>query len=149
MNQRTAGLSVVELVLVLALLGILTTIGLVILPRHGMAMNQAERNLQSSIQFTRFEAIKRNATLEAVFAEGATEVVVRDPAAGGAGVRSFPLDPQASRVQVKSVSAGGVIAFNARGVATTQVTRSVVLGLSNTAEFDRTYAISGQGVVSR
>lgn len=142
-------MSVVELVIVLAVVGILAAVGFVLLPRNGMAMNQAERVLRSAIQYTRFEAIKRNTSLEAVFEANSTAVLVRDPGAGGMVLRSFDLDPQASRVVVKSAPSGGVIAFNARGVATTQVTRTVVLGIEGTTAFDRTLNVSGQGAVTR
>lgn len=147
-KNRTGGFSVIEMILVMAILGILAGIGYVLLPRQTMAVNQGERILGSAIQFTRFEAIKRNATLEAVFEAGATVVVVRDPS-DGAVIRTFPLDPQGSRVSVKNASPGGTIAFNARGVATTQITRSITIGIVGSATHDLDLTISGQGTVRR
>lgn len=147
-KNRTRGLTVIEMILVMAILGVMLGIGYVLLPRQTMAVNQGERILGSSIQFARFEAIKRNTTLEVVFEAGATVVAVRDPS-DGAVIRTFPLDPQGSRVSVKSASPGGTMAFNARGVATTQITRDVTIGIVGSATHDLNLTVSGQGSVRR
>ena len=54
------GFSVIELLIVTVVLGVLLTIGIMALPRHGFAVNQAATGLARSVQLARFEAIRQN-----------------------------------------------------------------------------------------
>lgn len=134
-----------ELLVALAVVGVLAGIGVSLLPREGMAVTQGQRIMASAVQFGRFEAIKRNFAVEVTFPAGATEIVVRRE--GGIVLRRFPLDPQASRVTVQSVDPNGTITFNARGVAVSPISRTVVIGIPGREAHDRTLIVSGQGAV--
>ena len=128
-------------------MGVLVGVGVTLLPRQGMAVEQAQRIFASSVQFARFEAIKRNVGVEVLFEVGENEIVVRDQA--GAILRRFALDPQGNRVAVKAATPDASIEFNARGVTVSPISRSVVIGVVGNAGFDRTLTVSGQGSVRR
>lgn len=143
----TQGFTLVELIITVAIVGVISAIGFLLLPRQNMAMNQAQRIAASGLQFARFEAIKRNEPVTANLVVGAAEVVVVRTNDGSV-LRRFELDPQSDRVVIKSVGPNGAITFNARGVATTPVERDLTLGIASSAGFDRDLVVSGQGAIS-
>ena len=145
-QSRTTAFTVVELVVTVAIIGIMASVGLVLLPRHAMTVDQAQRIVGSSIQFTRFEAIKRNESIAVGMVAGTSELAVL----GGGGttvIRRYDLDPEGDRVLIKSATPSDTITFNARGVATAPVARMVTIGLAGRDDFDRVLRISGQGAV--
>lgn len=135
----------IELLVAMAVMGVLVGVGVTLLPRQGMAVTQAQRIFASSVQFARFEAIKRNMALEAVFEVDASQILVRD--GNGVVVRRFVLDPQGDRVVIKSVEPSASIEFNSRGVAVSPISRTVVIGVVGVATYDRRLSVSGQGTV--
>lgn len=147
MRRSRYGLSVIELLVAIAVIGVLAGVGVTLLPRQGMAVDQAQRIFASSVQFARFEAIKRNVGIEVVFAVGQNAVVVSDQA--GVVLRRFQLDPQGDRVTVKEATPDASIEFNARGVAVSPISRSVVIGVVGSGAHDRRLTVSGQGSVRR
>lgn len=148
-NRSKVGISLVELLVVLAVGGILTGIGITLLPRHATAVSQGQRIFGTAIQFARFEAIKRNTPLDAVFEVGAAEVVIRGATAPFTEFRRFPLDPHGRRVVIKAASPESRIVFNSRGVSTTPITRDVTVGIVGLDGYDRSVSISGQGAIRR
>jgi type IV fimbrial biogenesis protein FimT len=54
------GLTLIEALVVVALVGVLVGIGFAVIPREGFALNQAAEGLARDYQFARFEAIRRN-----------------------------------------------------------------------------------------
>jgi prepilin-type N-terminal cleavage/methylation domain-containing protein len=148
MSSRYRGLSVIELLVVLAIIAVLTGIGIVSLPRQGMTMNQGQRIFGTAIQFARFEAIKRNVPVAADFTVDQTAVEVRDVASGGL-IRRYELDPLSNSVSIKAVTPATRMVFNARGVATAPVSRVVRIGIVGQTGYDRTLNVSGQGHVER
>jgi type IV fimbrial biogenesis protein FimT len=58
--QKRSGFSLLELLVVIAVIGILVAIGFVNLPRDRFAVNQAAEGFARDVQLTRFEAIRRN-----------------------------------------------------------------------------------------
>jgi Tfp pilus assembly protein FimT len=139
--------TLLELVVAVAVIGVLAGTGIVFLPRHGMTVAQAQRITSSAITFTRFEAIKQNASFTIALTPGATELVVTRTEDGSVR-RSYALDPQDNAVEIKSVEPAGSITFNARGVATVPVTRIVRVGIVGGADTDRSFQVSGQGAVT-
>lgn len=53
------GLTIVELVIVVAIAGVILAVGLVLFPRDGFALSQAAEGLVSDTKLARFEAISR------------------------------------------------------------------------------------------
>ncbi len=60
MSQDSTGLSLVELLLVLAIMAILTGTGLVYMNTDGYRLRAEANNLKSTLQEARMEAVKRN-----------------------------------------------------------------------------------------
>lgn len=141
------GVTILELMVVLAIVGILAAIGYSLLPRQGMAVSQGQRILATAIQFARLEAIKQNTTVEVDLADGAHEVVVRRADDSSVVLRRFAFDPQGSRVVVKDPPDTGIL-FNSRGVAAVPLTRTLRLGIAGSTDYDVALQISGQGSLS-
>lgn len=57
MVRRSAGFSILELILIVAVIGVLGTIGYAAFPREGFALNQAAEGLISDSRLARSEAI--------------------------------------------------------------------------------------------
>ena len=144
--QRPLGITVIELLVVLAVVGILAGIGVALIPRQGIAVSQGQRILATAIQFARLEAIRRNATVQVDLSDGAADVVVALVDDPSVVLRRFALDPQGGRVTLKRPSAN-TIEFNSRGVAVLPMTRTVEIGIVGTNVHDIELQISGQGAV--
>jgi prepilin-type N-terminal cleavage/methylation domain-containing protein len=139
-----SGVTLTEVIVVTAVLGIMLAVGLSFLPRHGSAVAQGQRVFAAAVQFGRFEAIKRNIAVDVTFAVGSSDVVVTD--VDGNELRRFPLDPQASRVVVKAADPASM-RFNARGVSVMPAARTVTIGIDGMDRYDRALEVSGQGAV--
>lgn len=68
----TKGFTIIELVVTLAFVGVLFSIGFVLVPRGGFAVAQASETLARDFQLARFEAISRNVCAGLVI-DGATD----------------------------------------------------------------------------
>jgi type IV fimbrial biogenesis protein FimT len=61
MRQKAkSGITLLELILVMAILGILLSIGPFLLPRHGFAVRQEAGSISRLVKWARFEAVRRN-----------------------------------------------------------------------------------------
>ena len=139
------GISILEVIVVVAVLGVLAGLTATLLPRHGMAVSQAERLLASALQFGRFEAIRSNQNVVVTIRDG----VVTIGFAGEANLlRTVRLDPQGDRVAIKEPDVEELV-FNARGIAVPPMARDVTLGVIGVDRYDLDITISAQGVVAR
>lgn len=80
--MRRRGLTLVELLVVIAVAGVLLGIGFIVLPTDRLELNQAVQRFERDIQRARFNAISANAPLDFVTAAdgtGYTATVRGDP----------------------------------------------------------------------
>ena len=117
MRHRRVGISILELLLVIAIVGILLGLGFWSIPRDRIAVNQAAERFERDVERARFNAINFNVSV--VFAvddaENGYEAV---PAGGGSG--GFVVPDVASAfpgVLIQVVDGNPVWEFDARGVA--------------------------------
>ena len=88
--SRRKGLTVLELIVVIAVLGILFGIGFAVLPRERIAMNQAAERFERDLQRARFNAISYNTTVRIdVDAENSAYRAAPVPASGSAQRAGF------------------------------------------------------------
>ena len=114
--RSEVGLTILEMLVAVAVLGVLLSIGPLMLPRDSMAVRQEADSVSRLVEWARFEAVRRNA-----------HVSVRVDAAN-ASVEVFEFDPFAgteARIRTHDVGAFGVdiatvseypVAFDTRGL---------------------------------
>lgn len=133
-RHDSCGLSTLELLIVLAVIGVVGAGGFLLLPRDQFALNQSTQIAARAVQFARFEAVRQDRNVEIRFDRDAAEAVVTALGPNG-GTRRFPFDPSGSE-SVKVLSEDASIVFNARGIATnadgTLLDREVAVRLGRT-----------------
>jgi prepilin-type N-terminal cleavage/methylation domain-containing protein len=118
------GLTIVELVVAIAVLGVLLGIGFLVLPTDRTELNQAAQRFERDIQRARFNAISANSTVDfevAADGSGYAATVRGDPSSrwnfGVQWAEAFPNVRTAVRVEPEGVPASaGRWSFDARGV---------------------------------
>ena len=147
MANPSKGISILELLVVMAIVGILAGLGFVNLPRDRFAVNQAAEGLARDVQLARFEAIRRNTFVDLEIDQDAnryqileeeSQQVIKSIGLGGTGT---------PRVQIGEVSNDGVISFDPRGIGVGASGTDVVFR-TPTGNYTRTVLINPQGRAS-
>lgn len=117
-NSVRCGMTIIELLVALAVLGILVAIGFINLPRDGFALRQAAEGMTRDVQYARFLAITSNTYV--AFEIDATAdryaVVERD---SGEVLKTVNVgtDARAPRIEISAVDApANRLVFDPRGV---------------------------------
>ena len=157
------GVSILELLVLLAVLGILFAIGAAAIPRDSIEVNQAAERFQRDIERARFNAISANATID--FSVDGTanryEASLRNAAAGVSPTWQFAVELATSgfpNVEVDVSFQGqagdgggdpGTWSFDARGVAVgAAAVREVVFSHARSG-FERVLVVNRYGKVQR
>lgn len=145
-NQHSGGFTFVELLVAIAVIGVLVSIGIVSIPSERFAVRQAAEGLASDVQLARFQAISRNTYVRVDILAGsnAYRLVERD---SGEVIKfvDFDGDSRTARVAILSVdNDANDIVFDPRGIGIGLGPQSVVLGNASTG-FSVTVSISQPG----
>lgn len=142
--RRSGGFTLLELVIVLAILGVLAGLIFVNLPRDHFAVNEAAQISGRAVQFARFDAVKNDASVSINFTSGSSQISVED-ASSGSVLRSYELSSQGA------VTAGSdlTLTFNSRGMADLTQAFPAQVTLTHAASgYSKTLDISRQGGVT-
>jgi prepilin-type N-terminal cleavage/methylation domain-containing protein len=144
MNRRSSGVTLIELLIVVAIIGILSSVVLYTYTREARAatVRQAAVQLQTDLETLRFSAIQFNAQAQLTL-ESATAYTVQIPT-GGANHRVMTRDLSGTGVQIS----GGNLSYtppNARLGATTRV---YSLQLGDTNLYLKVIGVTGKTVLS-
>ncbi|MCU0597649.1 MAG: type II secretion system GspH family protein [Desulfobacterales bacterium] len=118
--KRISGFTVIELIVVMAIIGILLAVSTpnMIRWRQDHQLNRATRDIQATIQNLRIRAMKEKSSVEIVFDavtnEYETRIYTRGVAGGRAKVIKYPLPPgiRISRITFRN----SLLRFNSRGL---------------------------------
>ncbi|TBH17402.1 GspH/FimT family protein [Thermus thermamylovorans] len=156
--RKPRGLTLIELVIILAILGILLALGTGYLRSDRIAVNQAAQSLAAQVTRARLEAIRQNTTAGLRFEAGNAQsaggyvvyVVVPPETGEGTTIQERVVQRVAfgqgewARVRLAQVSGETAFAFDSRGIPLSFHT--VTVTLSNRANtYTRQVAISPQG----
>ena len=146
MANPSKGISILELLVVMAIVGILAGLGFVNLPRDRFAVNQAAEGLARDVQFARFQAITRNTfvVLEVDADENSYQIVERD---SGAVIKSVEVGGSSSTAQaaIQSVeNEDNHLTFDPRGIGIGDGPQQVDI-TSTASSYTRTVRLSQQG----
>lgn len=149
MRSSEQGLSLLEILVVVAVLGVILGVGFLLLPSDRLAVNQAADGLVSDVKLARFQAISRNKYVQVnVFPDSnAYEVIERD---SGAVIKSVRLgsDQRSGSVRIRSVDVpANHVVFDPRGIGIGMGPQSVTFS-SNRSDYTKTVDISQQGMVA-
>lgn len=149
MRSSRQGLSILEVLIAVAIVGVILGIGFLRLPSDRLAVNQAADGLVSDVKLARFQAISRNTYVQVNVMPGTNsyEIVERD---SGAVIKSVKLggDQRSGSVRLAAVDVpGNRVVFDPRGIGIGNGPQSVTFA-SNRSEYTRTVDISQQGRVA-
>lgn len=148
------GLSLIELVIVIAVLGILLALGIVYLPSDRLAVNQAARSLAAQVTRARLEAIRRNEFVGLQLQTGGTGGVVLSVDANRNS--SYDLGEPIfhsmnfgtgdwGRVRLQSVSGASALVFDTRGIPRDGTQVTTVTLVNRAGSYTKKVVISPQG----
>lgn len=151
--RSAKGITILELVVAVAILGVLLGIGFVLLPRDRFAVNQAAEGLRADVELARFQAIRSGGFVRLAIEPGDDAYrlveVEWDGSAWGelAVLKEVPLSgPRTPPVEIGAASSFNDLYFDPRGNGIGQGAQSIVLE-SATSDYARTVSISQQGRV--
>lgn len=153
-GSTAGGLTTVELLLVVAVLGIIGAIAFVVLPRDRFAVNQAVEGLVADVDLARSTAIRGNQYVRLAVEPDQNRyrlVQVTWTGSGWSEVRDLKVvglsDTRTQTVRIDPSSTLNDLFFDPRGNAIGQGAQTIVLA-SGSSDFTRTLAISQQGRVA-
>lgn len=149
-----AGFTTMELLVVIAVLGIVGAIAFVVLPRDRFAVNQAVEGLVADVDLARASAIRGNQYVRLAIEPDQNRyrlVAVTWTGSGWSELRELKVvglsDSRTQTARIDGSSTLNDLFFDPRGNAIGQGTQTIVLA-SGSSDFTRTLAISQQGRVS-
>ncbi|WP_135255590.1 GspH/FimT family pseudopilin [Thermus caldilimi] len=154
--RKPRGLTLIELVIIIAILGVLLALGIGYLGSDRLAVNQAAQSLAAQVTRARLEAIRRNSFVGIQFGtQGFGGYVVfvdanRDGTfnPGETVVQSVTFGQgDWARVRLTAVSGASTLVFDPRGIPTSFTPSTVTLG-NRAGTYSKTVQISGQGRAS-
>lgn len=149
-----AGLTTIELLVALAVIGILIGIGYVVLPRDRFAVNQAAEGLRADVELARFQALGRGGYVRLAIEPGANRYRILQVEWDGstwdeiAEIKVVPLST--NRTPTVRIGAGSTLNdlfYDPRGNAIGQGAQTLLLE-SASSGYVRTVDISQQGRVA-
>lgn len=151
---NNSGFSLIELVIVVAIAGILTGVGVVVLRPGRFAVNQAAQTFSSAVTQTRFEAIKSNRTAEMTVSTdgfGSYQICVdeNDDGTCDAGevveALAFGTGDYGQVALTASTLSNNRIRFDRRGIPMEAISGKTVTLSQRSGSFDRVIALSSTG----
>ena len=150
MKRKRQGFSILELLIALAILGILVAIGANSIPRDRFAVNQAAEGLARDVQFARFQAINRNTFIGISVPQNASAYEIfttdRTGAYDTANVIKTVQMGSSDRphAAIGTVSPNNIILFDPRGISIFGDSKTVEIK-STASTYTRTISINAQG----
>lgn len=149
MSRSELGITIIELLIAVAILGILVGVGIISLPSDRFAVNQAAEGLSSDIKLARFQAISRNTyvLVEASVDDNGYVIRERD---SGVEIKRVALagDGRTPGVVLEAVDIpANDVVFDPRGIGIGNGPQEIVFS-STRSGFARTVAVSQQGRVT-
>lgn len=149
MVRPRQGFTLLELLVIVAVMGILFGIGFVNLPRDRFAVRQAAEGLARDVQLARFQAISRNTYVRLEIDPASDSYVIRERDSGTA-IKTVQLAGSSSTPQTEigsvDVDANDLV-FDPRGIGIGLGAQRVVIS-STASDYTKTVVISQQGKAS-
>lgn len=143
-SNRRGGFTLLEILIVVAIVGVVGAISFVSLPRDRYAVGQAAQITSQAVRLARLEAVKRDTDVSVNFVKDSSSFdVVRDDTS--TLLHTYSLDPQGAKT-VTVTSGTDSITFNPRGVTSKPTSQPVVLTNTKTG-YSKTLSIDLQGNV--
>lgn len=157
-RRRSAGFTLIELIIVVAVVGILTAVGAVALGAGRFAVNQGAQVVSGAVTKARFEAIRRNRTAQIVFdttGTGSYSIAVDEDDDGAFASsevtesQTFGTDNLAKVSLSATTLTNGRIRFDRRGIPMEGGVSGKTITVSQTSgSYSRTIDISATGRAS-